>query len=388
MQEYLPETTDYLTRFFAAKYPEYFEGMKELRPSKGYGYYYRHEDVTQFIRNIVHNISEQFNDLRIPECYPSPEHLVQTLLKFKEMLENQNIIFDDVFKHYQNTTMIPIPVTVIHNVNNEVLSAIKHVLTFDENKKYLDKESIVINKRLAFNKLLPLFKKFGFASPVRGKKWWIRTLVGTGGIGALLVPIFTHPNATPPTPSVPSASQTSSSINNQNNINITVQTQPAVPAKPTTAPTISHQSSHNEGSYNGRKTLETTNQKEANDPTKNTTEVTIHHQGNIELYVVDKNGVYQPLQEVYVSCAQGITNIKLHGETRSNVSINNCQKLSVNASLLGSERWLSDVWHKENQGQPLVLSDYKIVVNGISLGKEYVTQQGENANYQVKLLMQ
>lgn len=160
MQEYLSETTAYLKRFFEAKYPEYFEDMKELRPSKGYGHYYRHEDVTQFIRNIVHNITDQFDDLRIPEGYSSPEHLIQTLLDFKQMLESQNVVFADVFAHYHDTSLKPIPVVEIYKANNEVLSAIKHVLTFEENKKYLEQESVEIDNRLPFEKLTKIIKRF------------------------------------------------------------------------------------------------------------------------------------------------------------------------------------------------------------------------------------
>ena len=75
----------------------------------------------------------------------------------------------------------------------------------------------------------------------------------------------------------------------------------------------------------------------------------VHHQGQVEISVVDLSGVQTPLQEVYVSCAKEQTNIKMQGETKINVAINNCQQLSVNASLLGSERWLSDAWHYKNK---------------------------------------
>lgn len=114
----------------------------------------------------------------------------------------------------------------------------------------------------------------------------------------------------------------------------------------------------------------------------------VHHQGQVEISVVDLSGVQKPLQEVYVSCAKEQTNIKMQGETKITVAINNCQQLSVNASLLGSERWLSDAWHYKNKGQSLSLNGYNIVVNGIPLNEQFVQRQGEYANYQVKLLMQ
>ena len=134
--------------------------MKELRPDKGYGYYYKHEEVTQFIRNIVHNITDQFSDLRIPESYSSPHHLLQTLVWFKEMLERQNDVFADVFEHYNDTQFPPIPVVDIYKANNEVLSAVKHVLTFDENKEYLEIENISIDNRLPQEKISKIIKRF------------------------------------------------------------------------------------------------------------------------------------------------------------------------------------------------------------------------------------
>lgn len=137
MTEYLPETTDYLIRFFSSKYDQYFENMKELRPEKGYGFYYRSPEVTQSIRNIVHNISGTFVDMRIPESFPSPKNLIETLINFKKMLERQNDIYADVFKHYEGKHEPPIPVYEIHRINNEVLEAISHVLAFGEVQQYL-----------------------------------------------------------------------------------------------------------------------------------------------------------------------------------------------------------------------------------------------------------
>lgn|SRR3989338_7962963 len=159
MSEYLPKTTDYLTRFFSSKYEEYFEDMKELRPEKGYGYYYRSAEVTQSIRNIVHNISNTFDDMRIPEAFASPNILVITLINFKNLLERQNELFTDVFKHYESIEP-PTPVIEISKINNEVLSAVEHVLSLDEIKPYLTSSEKTTDNILPIANLNKILTRF------------------------------------------------------------------------------------------------------------------------------------------------------------------------------------------------------------------------------------
>ena len=137
MNTYLPHTIDYLQRFFSSKYEGYFEDMCELRPQRGYGHYYRDSEVTQAIRNIVHNISETFSDMRIPEGFSSPAQLVHTLVEFKAMLEKQNQLLEDVISHYKDNNNPPMPAMEIYKINNEVLDAVKHVLSTDEAIQFL-----------------------------------------------------------------------------------------------------------------------------------------------------------------------------------------------------------------------------------------------------------
>ncbi|QSJ17721.1 hypothetical protein JYQ62_02245 [Nostoc sp. UHCC 0702] len=82
MQSYLPEVQNYLNRFFRAKIQQYNMDYKYLRPQEGYGFYYRHDEVTQALFNIVSNIQETFWDLRIPEAFSSPQELINILINF------------------------------------------------------------------------------------------------------------------------------------------------------------------------------------------------------------------------------------------------------------------------------------------------------------------
>lgn len=137
MAEYLHEIRKYLNAFFIAKYQEYTQTMNEYRPERGYGYYYKCNEVTQAIRNIVHNITDTFGEMRIPEKFSSPQHLLVTLSNFQRMLQNQNDLLLDVFKYYQGDNIIPTPALEISRVNNEVLDAVTFALSFDEAKQYL-----------------------------------------------------------------------------------------------------------------------------------------------------------------------------------------------------------------------------------------------------------
>lgn len=114
--------------------------------------------------------------------------------------------------------------------------------------------------------------------------------------------------------------------------------------------------------------------------------VVIPHKGQVTVSVVDGKGNPQRMEEVYVSCAKGEANVKTNGANHITVPINNCNQLSVNCQLRPNSRWLADVWHYENRGGFLVLSEYRIIVNGVSLNSSTVKREGDNANYVAKLI--
>lgn len=110
-------------------------------------------------------------------------------------------------------------------------------------------------------------------------------------------------------------------------------------------------------------------------------EVKILHKGRVDISVVDSTGKPQQLEEVYVSCAQGDSNVKGKGRAQMSVPINDCIRLSVNCQLANSTRWIADVWHQENKGLPLILTEYTIIVNGTRLDSSSVRREGDHANY-------
>lgn len=165
MAEYLVETRKYLKSFFDAKIREYHEASTELRPEKGYGFYYRNADVTQALRNIVGNISEHFDDLRIPERFSSPQRLLDTLVGFQQLLLKQNNLLMDIIKYFQGTREPPYPVYECYRINNEVLDAISFALSLDEARDYSGvSKNVQINETEALRRVHVILDKFTVVS--------------------------------------------------------------------------------------------------------------------------------------------------------------------------------------------------------------------------------
>lgn len=162
MQIYLPEVQDYLSRFFKAKFQEYREDWINLKPRQGYGFYDKYEEVGQALFNIVSHIEETFWDLRIPEAFSSPEQLINTLRWFQSILSRQDIMFADIFAHYEvEKKEPPIPIFETRRINHEVLSAVNHALSLNEVEIYLSEKTYqetVIHK--AIDRLIVICQRF------------------------------------------------------------------------------------------------------------------------------------------------------------------------------------------------------------------------------------
>src|SRR5690242_18141955 len=92
------EGLEYLMRFFAARYDDYFAEMTES--ARGYQPFYRDTDVIQGLRDIVHNIADGFLDLRSPEKYPSPRAAIRYVGVFKAFLKRQRVMIRKASNHY------------------------------------------------------------------------------------------------------------------------------------------------------------------------------------------------------------------------------------------------------------------------------------------------
>lgn len=157
MAMYLDEMTIYLSRFIDSNIDDYFEMMKELRPDRGYGYYYRSDEVTQTFRDIVHNLREEFGDLRIPERFASPQQFLDTLTNFQQMLIRKEKLLSEIYEEInEQKAPIPIPLREAYKMNNSVLCAVDFVLSIKDNSG----KSAPSKKKLAFEKVIHLLRRF------------------------------------------------------------------------------------------------------------------------------------------------------------------------------------------------------------------------------------
>lgn len=157
MGMYLEKTTEYLYKFIEANCDDYFESMKEFRPDRGYGYYHRSAEVTQTFRDIVHNLREEFSDLRIPEAYASPQLLIKTLTNFQQMLVRNEKLLTEIYEEINaEGTPIPIPLSEAYKMNSSVLHAVDFALTLKDTPE----QSPTTNKSDALEKVFNILRRF------------------------------------------------------------------------------------------------------------------------------------------------------------------------------------------------------------------------------------
>lgn len=126
----LKPTIEYLTEFFTSKYPLYFEMMRDTGSTHFPESFEGEDDVIQGIRNIVHNIADNYSDLSIPSSFASPQHLLDALHGFQNMAETQLQQSLKINKALGNTWIDPISYSV--KMNAEVKEAISYALTLTE----------------------------------------------------------------------------------------------------------------------------------------------------------------------------------------------------------------------------------------------------------------
>lgn len=129
----LGSTIDYLEEFFTSKYPLYFEMMKDagrsgLRPPN-----FEDEDIViQYIRNVVHNIGDNYCDLSIPAKYATPDILLTSLEQLRNMAEEQYVATEDIFQAAGGKNFDAISYS--RQINYEVKEAIQYALTLADQK--------------------------------------------------------------------------------------------------------------------------------------------------------------------------------------------------------------------------------------------------------------
>jgi nucleoside phosphorylase len=141
-KEYLPKSRTFFRKFMKAHYVDLFGDMKEARvgPGTGYGYYYRSNEVTQHIRDIVHNLGETFGDVSIPDKFSSPKNLVKAWQWFYEFLQNAEVsLFGDIFKKLnEDNTSFSEPLILVYRHHQAVLGLLEEILSMEEVKAQLE----------------------------------------------------------------------------------------------------------------------------------------------------------------------------------------------------------------------------------------------------------
>jgi len=127
MQTNLDKTISYLTTFFHSRQADYEEMMRDVGRSNSPPAFNGESEVIQSIRNIVHNIADNYWNLSIPEGYASPNLLLQSLTGLRALADRQLVEIEQINTNLGGTWLDCI--TYAHKINLEVREAIDHALT-------------------------------------------------------------------------------------------------------------------------------------------------------------------------------------------------------------------------------------------------------------------
>jgi hypothetical protein len=123
----LDNTIKYLTQFFQSKYPDYQEMMRDIGSSHSPPAFDGKNEIIQYVRNIVHNMSDNFSDVTIPQGYASPSLLLDALHGLRKMADQQLQEVEQIENNLGNQRFNCI--TDARKINLEVREAIDHALS-------------------------------------------------------------------------------------------------------------------------------------------------------------------------------------------------------------------------------------------------------------------
>ncbi|WP_204373655.1 hypothetical protein [Stenotrophomonas maltophilia] len=143
----LEPTINYLTQFFHSHREDYFEMMRD---AGSYSYppkFQGESEVIQGIRNIVHNIQDNYWDISIPKGYASPSLLLGALTGLRDMADKQLAEVDRII----NELEVPWydEISYAHKINLEVREAIDHGLSLSRDAVAVCSQPLERLKRLA-----------------------------------------------------------------------------------------------------------------------------------------------------------------------------------------------------------------------------------------------
>jgi nucleoside phosphorylase len=127
-------------KFISDHLEDYFEDMREARFGGGSGYpnFYRDTEISQHIRDIVHNLEDTFGNVTIPGQFTSPGRLVKTWINFLNWLNSKTEMFEDIVKYSQRKKIeLPEPFHYIYKIHFDTIAILELVLSTDDVKKYV-----------------------------------------------------------------------------------------------------------------------------------------------------------------------------------------------------------------------------------------------------------
>ncbi len=124
------EFIEYINKFILANYEDIKDASIEFRPNRGYGNFYRSDELYQFIFDIYANTQEHLLDLSIPETHPSPKALINTIKNFTLFLKDKDELFIDIQKKYHGEHL-PFPVNTVDDIRSKIIEAFEEALRID-----------------------------------------------------------------------------------------------------------------------------------------------------------------------------------------------------------------------------------------------------------------
>lgn len=146
MSEYLSEFKEYIKKYLNRNYEDLREASLQFRPRKGWGNFYRSDEVYKFFFNMHANVQDNLLNLDIPESHPSPKALINFVKNFLRFLESKDELFDDIIAHYDDPSKISLVVVEANSFRTDLIEVFRHALKLPEVHEILEdseKEKVV-----------------------------------------------------------------------------------------------------------------------------------------------------------------------------------------------------------------------------------------------------
>lgn len=143
----LEPTIQYLTQFFHSHQEIYFEMMRDAGSSSYPPKFDGESEIIQAIRNIVHNIEDNYWDISVPTGYASPLLLLSALTGLRDLADRQLTETERI----NNELKMPWydVISYAHKINLEVREAIDHGLSLSQDAVAVRSPPLERLKRLA-----------------------------------------------------------------------------------------------------------------------------------------------------------------------------------------------------------------------------------------------